>query len=70
MVNSKKIKLSDFVSNFIADLGVEHVFGVSGGASLHLIHSIADNPKLKFHCTHHSRVQQWLLMVIRGQMEI
>ena len=55
MVNSKKIKLSDFVSNFIADLGVEHVFGVSGGASLHLIHSIADNPKLKFHCTHHEQ---------------
>ena len=34
---------------------VSHVFVISGGASLHLIHSVAENKKLSFICTHHEQ---------------
>ena len=53
MVN--KVKLSDFVADFISKKKVKTVFAVSGGASLHLIHSIDDHPKLNYVCTHHEQ---------------
>ena len=51
----KKIKLSDFVANFIAKKKVNSVFAISGGASLHLIHSINDHPDINYICTHHEQ---------------
>ncbi len=51
----REIKLSDYVSTFIADHGVKTVFAISGGASLHLIHSINDNKRLSYVCTHHEQ---------------
>lgn len=53
--NKHKIKLSDYVAEFISELNVSHVFVISGGASLHLIHSVAENKKLSFICTHHEQ---------------
>ena len=50
-----KIKLSDFVADFIAKKGVKSIFAISGGASLHLIHSINDNPNINYICTHHEQ---------------
>lgn len=50
-----KIKLSDYVANFLVKQEVKQVFAVSGGASLHLIHSIADHPDLEYICTHHEQ---------------
>ena len=55
MTQSVTIKLSDYVADFIANLGVEKVFALSGGASLHLIHSIANHKKLGYVCTHHEQ---------------
>ena len=55
MTQSVTIKLSDYVADFIANLGVEKVFAISGGASLHLIHSIANHKKLGYVCTHHEQ---------------
>ena len=55
MCPGKKIKLSDFVADFIAKKGINSVFAISGGASLHLIHSINDHPKIKYICTHHEQ---------------
>lgn len=49
------MKLSDYVANFLADQGIRHVFVISGGASLHLIHSIADTPNISFVCTQHEQ---------------
>ena len=49
------IKLSDFVADFIAKIGVKDVFGISGGASLHLIHSIAEHPQLSIVCPLHEQ---------------
>ncbi|MGH7192030.1 MAG: thiamine pyrophosphate-binding protein, partial [Candidatus Saccharimonadales bacterium] len=49
------MKLSDYVAKFVARQGVRHVFAVSGGASLHLIHSVADTPGLDFICPMHEQ---------------
>lgn len=50
-----KIKVSDYVARFIARCGVDTVFGISGGASLHLLHSVADHPRLRLACPHHEQ---------------
>jgi acetolactate synthase-1/2/3 large subunit len=49
------VKLSDYVAAFLARQGIRHVFAVSGGASLHLIHSAADTPGLSFICPQHEQ---------------
>lgn len=49
------VKLSDYVAQFIADLGVDTVFAVAGGASLHLIHSVEGNSQLKLVCPLHEQ---------------
>jgi len=49
------MKLSDVVAAFLAEQGIKHVFAISGGASLHLIHSIAENPGTGFVCPQHEQ---------------
>lgn len=49
------MKLSDVVARFLADQGIRHVFTVSGGASLHLIHSIAETKGTSFVCPQHEQ---------------
>lgn len=49
------MKLSDCVARFLADQGIRHVFAISGGASLHLIHSIAEMPGVDFVCPQHEQ---------------
>ena len=51
----KELKLSDYVAEFISKKNINTVFAISGGASLHLIHSIKDHPKLNCICTHHEQ---------------
>lgn len=45
-------KLSDVIAETLVEEAVGHVFAVSGGASLHLIHSIADNSNINHICNH------------------
>src|SRR5258708_1349601 len=49
------MKLSDVVAQFLVEQGIRHVFAVSGGASLHLIHSIAETPGIDFVCPQHEQ---------------
>jgi acetolactate synthase-1/2/3 large subunit len=49
------MKLSDVVAAFLAEEGIKHVFAISGGASLHLIHSIADASGTGFICPQHEQ---------------
>lgn len=49
------MKLSDYVAQFLAGQGIKHVFAVSGGASLHLIHSVATTPGIHFVCPQHEQ---------------
>ncbi len=49
------MKLSDFVAQFLANQGIRHVFVITGGASVHLIQSIADTPNIDFVCPQHEQ---------------
>jgi acetolactate synthase-1/2/3 large subunit len=49
------MKLSDVIAVFLAEQGIRHVFAISGGASLHLIHSIAETPGTGFICPQHEQ---------------
>lgn len=49
------MKLSDVVAAFLAKQGVKHVFAISGGASLHLIHSIAETEGTDYVCPLHEQ---------------
>jgi len=49
------IKLSEYVTQFLVDNGVSCAFGVSGGASIHLLHSISENSSIKLICPHHEQ---------------
>lgn len=49
------MKLSDYVARFLQNEGVRHVFVVTGGASIHLIHSVDDTPGIAFVCTQHEQ---------------
>lgn len=49
------MKLSDYVAHFLAQQGVRHVFAVTGGASLHLIDSIARTSGIDYVCPQHEQ---------------
>ena len=49
------IKVSDYIAEFVAGLGIRHVFAITGGASIHMIHSIAERPDVEFVCPHHEQ---------------
>jgi len=49
------MKLSDYVASFLASHGVRHVFGIVGGASLHLIDSLEKMPGTTFICPQHEQ---------------
>ena len=52
-VNLKKV--SDVVAEVLIEEKVSHVFAISGGASLHLIHSLADNENIQYVCNHNEQ---------------
>lgn len=49
------MKLSDYVADFLAQQGIRHVFAITGGASLHLIDSVANHPGIDYVCPHHEQ---------------
>lgn len=49
------MKLSDYVADFLARQGIRHVFAITGGASLHLIESVANHPGIDYVCPHHEQ---------------
>ena len=50
-----QMKLSDYVASFLADLGIKHAFVVSGGASIHLLHSLNTIEGIEPICPHHEQ---------------
>jgi acetolactate synthase I/II/III large subunit len=48
-------KVSDIVAEILVEERVTHVFAISGGASLHLIHSLADNQDIQYICNHNEQ---------------
>jgi acetolactate synthase-1/2/3 large subunit len=49
------MKLSDYVIDFLAGRGVSHVFGISGGAAVHLFDSAARHNGMDYVCTQHEQ---------------
>src|SRR5437879_5672556 len=49
------MKLSDYVIRFVADLGVKHVFLVSGGGAMHLNDSLGKCGDIQFVCNQHEQ---------------
>jgi acetolactate synthase-1/2/3 large subunit len=49
------MKLSDYVLKFVADLGVKHVFLVSGGGAMHLNQSLSAEPRITAICNSHEQ---------------
>jgi acetolactate synthase-1/2/3 large subunit len=49
------MKLSDYVMQFVADLGVKQVFMLPGGGCMHLVESLGSQPRLEFICTLHEQ---------------
>ncbi|HXH33203.1 MAG TPA: thiamine pyrophosphate-binding protein [Plantibacter sp.] len=49
------MKLSDWVAEFLVRRGIRHAFVVTGGASLHMIDSIARNPGIDYVCPAHEQ---------------
>ncbi|MFC1767477.1 thiamine pyrophosphate-binding protein [Candidatus Margulisiibacteriota bacterium] len=49
------MKLSDFVVDFLAKEGIKHVFGVTGGAVVHLFDSVDRNPEMMPVFNHHEQ---------------
>ncbi len=54
-MKSTKIKLSDYVIKFIENLGVKHIFLISGGGNIHLVDSLGKSKKIKYICNHHEQ---------------
>ena len=40
------MKLTDYIANFLAERGVTHAFGMSGGAAVHMFDSIDRHPAM------------------------
>lgn len=55
MESKSKIKVSDYIVQFIEDLGVKYVFLISGGGVIHIIDSVGRARKLKYICHHHEQ---------------
>jgi len=55
MTGHRRIKLSDYVADFLAKQGLRHAFIISGGASIHLLHSLAAHPDIAPICPHHEQ---------------
>ena len=51
----KEIKVSDKISRIIKSFGVKKVFAITGGASIHLIHSIAETKGIDYIPMHHEQ---------------
>ena len=49
------MKLADVIAICLRDNGIRHVFCVSGGASLHLIHGIANTEGIDYVCPQHEQ---------------
>lgn len=49
------MKLSDYVIDFVARAGVQHIFMLSGGGCMHLVDSVGRNRELEYVCCLHEQ---------------
>jgi len=49
------VKLTDYVVNFLSEQGIKYVFGLTGGAVVHLFDSLEKHPNIKPIFNHHEQ---------------
>ena len=49
------MKLSDYLISFLVDQGIHHVFQIIGGASVHMVNSIAQRKDIDYICVQHEQ---------------
>lgn len=49
------MKISDLIASFLAERGIRNVFGVTGGASLHMLSSFSKHKNIKVVYNHHEQ---------------
>lgn len=49
------IRVADFITRFLADRGVRHVFMVTGGGAMHLNDAFGRDPSITYVCCHHEQ---------------
>ena len=49
------MKVSDYIAKFLANKGIEHTFGITGGCIVHLFDSISKTDGIDFICTNHEQ---------------
>ena len=47
--------VADYIAKKLSSFGVRHIFGITGGASLHLMHAVERNNDLELICPHHEQ---------------
>lgn len=55
MERKRMIKLSEYVAQRVAELGIRHVFMVTGGGAMHLNHALGKHPQLECIFNHHEQ---------------
>ena len=50
-----RIKVSDYIAGLVAELGIEHVFTVTGGGAMHLNDSFGHSSELRCIYNHHEQ---------------
>lgn len=50
-----KMRVSDYIVQYLSDLGVDKIFLVSGGGMMHLLDAVAINPKVSVVAHHHEQ---------------
>lgn len=49
------IRVADYIAQFLAECGVEHVFMVTGGGAMHLNDALGKEQRLSYVCCHHEQ---------------
>lgn len=49
------MKLTDYIADFLSSQGIKYVFGVTGGAAVHLFDSVGKHPEIQPVFTHHEQ---------------
>ena len=49
------VKVSDYIIKIIEDIGIKHIFLISGGGNIHLVDSLSKSKKINYICNHHEQ---------------
>ena len=63
-----RIKVSDYIAGLVAELGIEHVFTVTGGGAMHLNDSFGHSSELIITMSRLARLGQRVMPELQGSL--